>query len=135
MGTDRLRYSITDVFRTFPFVRPTELAQSLGKELHGTQMRIAEEYELGLTEIYNKVNSMDSLESWVRELRDIHEKIDRYFVDLYGFNLNLGTYEVAEFEKTLQWGPPASQRIEILQLLLAENQRQQVEGVIEWPTK
>jgi hypothetical protein len=65
----------------------------------------------------------------------LHEKIDREVAKAYGFDIEIGEYELAEFQGLLQWGPPSSQRIEILQLLLAENQRQHDEGVIEWPTK
>ena len=63
------------------------------------------------------------------------QEYSREVIKAYGFDLELDHFEIAEFKGQPQWGPPASQRIEILQLLLAENQRQQVEGVIEWPTK
>jgi hypothetical protein len=69
------------------------------------------------------------------KLRGVHEQIDREVMKAFGFDIELGEFEIAEFKGQAQWGPPASQRIEILQLLLAENKRQQVEGVIEWPTK
>jgi len=81
------------------------------------------------------VNTLGCTDADIVELRDIHEKIDLEVIKAYGFDIELDHFEIAEFKGQPQWGPSASQRIEILQLLLAENQRQQVEGVIEWPTK
>ena len=81
------------------------------------------------------VNAENQNEADIILLRNLHEKIDREVVNAFGFDIEIGEYELAEFQGLLQWGPPAGQRIEILQLLLAENQRQHDEGVVEWPTK
>ena len=81
------------------------------------------------------VNSRLCEDADIDSLRVLHEKVDREVVKTFGLKIEIGEYELAEFQGLLQWGPPSSQRIEILQLLLAENQRQHDEGVIEWPTK
>ena len=107
----------------------------LGQSLDDLQRQIALKRDIGLTKLYTLVNSVSCNDEDIVKLRDLHEAIDREVVKAYGFKIDLGQFEIAEFKGQPQWGPPASQRIEILQLLLAENQRQQVEGVIEWPTK
>jgi hypothetical protein len=129
------RYSITDCFDTFPFCSTNKELEKLGKELDELQRDIAINREIGLTKLYNLVNAKSTKDSDIDSLRKLHEKIDREVAKAYGFDIEIGEYELAEFQGLLQWGPPSSQRIEILQLLLAENQRQHDEGVIEWPTK
>ena len=132
---DRFRYSISDCFDTFPFPSATKELDSLGKKLDVLQRKIAIQRNIGLTKLYTLVNTPGCTDADIVELRDIHEKIDREVIKAYGFDIKLDHFQIAEFKGQPQWGPSASQRIEILQLLLAENQRQQVEGVIEWPTK
>ena len=132
---DRFRYSISDCFGTFPLCKVNQVLDDLGEELDELQRVIAKNREIGLTQIYNLVNTASINDSDIDSLRGIHEKIDREVVRAFGFEIEIGEYELAEFQGLLQWGPPSSQRIEILQLLLAENQRQHDEGVIEWPTK
>ena len=99
------------------------------------QRKLAIQRDVGLTKLYTLVNTPSCKDADIVKLRDLHEEIDREVVSIYGFDIELGEFEIAEFKGQPQWGPSASQRIEILQLLLAENQRQQVEGVIEWPAK
>ena len=132
---ENFRYSITDCFDTFPFCMPTSELEKLGNKLDQLQREIAIQRNIGLTKLYNLVNSDDCDDHDVKELRAVHEKIDHEVIKAFGFSLKLGAYECAEFKGLSQWGPPEGQRIEILQLLLAENQRQHSEGVIEWPIK
>jgi hypothetical protein len=103
--------------------------------LDALQREVAIQKDIGLTKLYTLVNTASCHDVDVVKLREIHEQIDREVIKAYGFDIELGQFEIAEFKGQPQWGPPASQRIEILQLLLAENQRQQIEGVIEWPAK
>ena len=132
---DRFRYSISDCFGTFPLCIANEELGILGEELDILQRVTAKNRKIGLTKLYNLVNAENQNEADIILLRNLHEKIDREVVNAFGFDIEIGEYELAEFQGLLQWGPPAGQRIEILQLLLAENQRQHDEGVVEWPTK
>ena len=129
------RYSITDCFDTFPFCHGTSDLETLGENLDRVQRDIAKNRDFGLTKLYNLVNNQSCEDSDIKKLRKLLEEIDREVIRSFGLKIKLANYEFAEFEGLLQWGPPAGQRIEILQLLLAENQRQHDEGVIEWPTK
>jgi hypothetical protein len=132
---DDFRYSISDCFDTFPFCISNKTLDKLGKDLDEKQRVLAIKRDIGLTKLYNLVNSQSCEDPDIKLLRALHEKIDREVIKAFGLKIEIGEYELAEFKGLLQWGPPASQRIEILQLLLAENQRQHSEGVIEWPTK
>jgi hypothetical protein len=129
------RYAISDCFDTFPFPKKIQGLEKLGKSLDESQRAIALERDIGLTKLYTLVNAPSCKDADIVKLRGVHEQIDREVMKAFGFDIELGEFEIAEFKGQAQWGPPASQRIEILQLLLAENKRQQVEGVIEWPTK
>ena len=129
------RYSISDCFDTFPFCISNKMLDKSGKDLDEMQRVLAIQRDIGLTKLYNLVNSQSCEDPDIKLLRTLHEKIDREVIKSFGFKIEIGEYELAEFQGLLQWGPPASQRIEILQLLLAENQRQHNEGVIEWLTK
>jgi hypothetical protein len=129
------RYSISDCFDSFPLCAASVSLENLGRDLDLLQRKIADNRNIGLTKIYGFVNSENSQDADIIQLRELHEKIDREVARAFGFDIEIGEYELAEFQGLLQWGPPSSQRIEILQLLLAENQRQHDEGAIEWPTK
>jgi len=129
------RYTITDCFDTFPFLAPNKKLEELGESLDKLQWEFAKKHNIGLTRLYNRVNDVSCSEHDIQELRQVHEKIDREVIKLFGFSVELGEFEISVYEGLAQWGPPAGQRIEILQLLLAENQRQQREGVVEWQTK
>lgn len=132
---ERFRYAISDCFDTFPLPKVTKELDVLGKKLDTLQREFAIQRDVGLTKLYTLVNTPSCNDDDVVELRAIHEQIDRAVINAYGFDIELGEFEISDFKGQSQWGPPANQRIEILQLLLAENKRQQIEGVIEWPAK
>jgi len=127
------RYSLSDCFETFPLPKRTLELDKFGREIDELQRSIALDRSIGLTKIYGLINKGASSDADILKLKNLHEDLDRAVVSAYGFNIELGPYELSNFCNVQQWGPPASQRIEILQLLLAENVRQQAEGVIEWP--
>ena len=128
------RYSLSDCFETFPLPGRTDELEKLGRQLDELQREIALNRSIGLTKMYGLIHQGKSEDTDILALRKIHEDLDRALISAYGFDIQLGTYELSEFCDVQQWGPPASQRIEILQLLLAENARQQREGTIEWPS-
>lgn len=129
------RYSISDCFDTFPLPAPTKPLESLGKKLDSLQKEIALNRNIGLTKLYTLVNLTDCKDQDILQLRELHEQIDREVALAYKFDIELGEFEISDFKGQPQWGPPQSQRIEILQLLLAENNRQHSKGAIQWPVK
>jgi hypothetical protein len=131
---ERYRYSLSDCYETFPLPERTSELEKFGREIDELQRSIALDRSIGLTKIYGLINKGNSSDADILKLKNLHEGLDRAAVSAYGFNIELGPYELSNFCNVQQWGPPASQRIEILQLLLAENVRQQAEGVIEWPS-
>lgn len=129
------RYSISDCFDTFPLPAPTKPLESLGEKLDSLQKKMAINRNVGLTKLYSLVNSTTCMDEDIIQLRKLHEQIDREVALAYKFDIELGEFEISDFKGQPQWGPPQSQRIEILQLLLAENNRQYSKGAIQWPVK
>jgi hypothetical protein len=127
------RYSLTDCFETFPLPRSNQTLSDLGSRLHLIQLEIAKARQIGITKVYRLFNNDSCRDSDIKKLRELHEAIDVTVMLAYEFNLELEPYESSEFCKVVQYGPSADVRIPILQALLAENVRQQKEGVIEWP--
>jgi hypothetical protein len=127
------RYSLTDCFETFPLPRSNQTLSDLGFRLHLIQLEIARARQIGITKVYRLFNDDSCRDSDIKKLRELHEAIDVAVMLAYEFNLELEPYESSEFCKVVQYGPSADVRIPILQALLAENVRQQKEGVIEWP--
>lgn len=128
------RYSLSDCFETFPLPKRTKELEQLGGKIDELQRSIALDRSIGLTKIYGLINKGNSVDIDILKLRQLHEVLDNAVIAAYGFDIDLGPYELSDFCNVQQWGPPASQRIEILQLLLAENVRQQKEGSNEWPS-
>lgn len=127
------RYSLSDCFETYPLPRKNRILSDLGRKLHKTQLEIARARQIGVTKVYRLYNDDSCQDSDIAKLREIHEEIDLAVMRAYKFNLELGPYEISEFCKVIQYGPSRKSRVPILQALLAENERQQEEGIIEWP--
>ncbi len=127
------RYTAVDCFDTFPFPKTAGNLANLGRELDNLQKHIAKVDNIGITKIYGRFNDSTFMSVEIQKLRALHKDIDREALKCYGFLLELGEYEFFEFSKTVQYAPSFEISISILQFLLAENQKQESEGVIEWP--
>jgi methylase of polypeptide subunit release factors len=120
------RYTPTDVFETFP--RPIRSArlESIGAILHTERSSIMRRRELGLTKLYNLVNSSDLVsesEVDVARLREIHEEVDDAVLEAYGWTdvkLDRGFHSYRSMQR---WTIGPSARIEIFDRLLSENHR------------
>lgn len=81
---DRLRYTPTSAFETFPWPDPTDEQRTeigaICKQLFDVRSAICVERQIGLTELYNEVD-----DGAHRELADLHRKLDRAVVDAYGW--------------------------------------------------
>lgn len=118
------RYTPTDVFDTFP--RPTssgslaEVGQTLDVERREVMLR----RKLGLTSLYNMVNSPDrTQDSDINRIRELHVNVDNAVMAAYGWNdvsLDHGFHKYRQFRRFTV--SPAA-RVEILDRLLEENHR------------
>ena len=86
---ERLRYTPTDCFETFPFPlrwteRPT--LDKAGREYDEHRARLMVENDEGLTKTYNRFHDPDEDDPAILALRELHEAMDRAVLAAYGWN-------------------------------------------------
>ncbi|MEU0208361.1 type IIL restriction-modification enzyme MmeI [Streptomyces canus] len=81
-----LQYAPSDVFETLPLPRTGNTTlRDLGNLLGDTRTKIMRERGEGLTKLYNAIHDDSVIDSGVRQLRDIHESVDRAIAESYGW--------------------------------------------------
>jgi hypothetical protein len=85
---DRLRYTATDCFETFPF--PAEPAfcalDDLGARLDAERRAYMTANGVGLTTTYNRLKDESVTDAAVQSLRALHKAVDRAVLDAYGWS-------------------------------------------------
>lgn len=118
------RYTPSDVFETLPRPQPSSALRKLGTVLENERGDIMQRRQVGITALYNWVNSPATLkDADICRLREIHVQVDEAVMDAYGWtdiNLDHGFHSYREMERFTVC--PAA-RIEILDRLLEENHR------------
>lgn len=81
-----MRYIATDVFATFPFPDEMTTISDIGEKyyLHRQSLMLAE--QMGLTEIYNRMNDPAKLTPGLIELRELHKCLDIAVTKSYGWD-------------------------------------------------
>ncbi|MFO0711318.1 MAG: type IIL restriction-modification enzyme MmeI [Sandaracinus sp.] len=87
---DRLNYSASDCFETFPFPQPDPRTvipalEDIGQRLYDTRAAYMIETQQGLTQTYNKLKDPACHDAPIVELRRLHEEMDRAVLDAYGW--------------------------------------------------
>lgn len=128
---NRVRYTPSDVFETFPRPEPTPGLEVIGRTLDTERREIMLRRELGLTKLYNLVND-PGLEAGtdpdVDRMRAIHVELDTVVAAAYGWeDLDL-THGFHTYRKMTRWTVPPATRVEILDRLLEENHRRAAEA-------
>ena len=123
---NRVRYTPSDVFETFPRPEPTLELEVIGRTLDTERREIMLRRDLGLTRLYNLVND-PGLEAGtdpdVDRMRAIHVELDAAVAAAYGWeDLDL-THGFHTYRKMTRWTVPPATRVEILDRLLEENHR------------
>lgn len=118
------RYTPSDVFETLPRPKNTERMRTLGEQLDGDRRNIMLRRQLGLTALYNLVNSADVQgDIDVDLIRSIHTQIDVAVMEAYRWTdirLDHGFHIYRQMER---WTVSPAARVEILDRLLEENHR------------
>ena len=118
------RYTPADVFETMPRPSSSNQMHELGRELDFERRKIMASRNIGLTRLYQMINSGTVQEDVdVAYLRSIHLQIDEAVMAAYGWNdveLNHGFHHYRNIEK---WTVCPTARVEILDRLLQENYR------------
>ena len=85
---DRLRYTPSDCFETFPFPRDWETHPSLeavGKTYYEFRAELMVSNNEGLTKTYNRFHDPLEDDSRILRLRELHTDMDRAVLDAYGW--------------------------------------------------
>ncbi|MCL4750476.1 MAG: N-6 DNA methylase [Myxococcales bacterium] len=85
---ERLNYSASDCFDTFPFPQPDPHAaipalEEIGQRLYDARAKYMLETQQGLTQTYNKLKDPACHDAHIIELRRLHEEMDRAVLDAY----------------------------------------------------
>ncbi len=85
---DRLRYTPSDCFETFPFPRGWQTERSLevaGKAYYDYRAALMVGHDEGLTKTYNRFHDPNETTPEIVRLRDLHADMDRAVLDTYGW--------------------------------------------------
>jgi hypothetical protein len=126
------RYTVSNVFLTFPRPEPTEGLAGVGRILDTERREIMLRRDLGLTKLYNLVNDpeiADAADEDVARLREIHTELDNAVMDAYGWGDVELDHGFHTYRQMTRWTVSPAARVEILALLLEENlQRAAAQG-------
>jgi hypothetical protein len=88
---ERLNYSASDCFETFPFpppetLRPDGPLNHIGRQLYEARAARMVAQEQGLTTTYNQLKDPDCTDPEIQNLRDLHLAMDRAVLAAYGWD-------------------------------------------------
>ena len=86
---DRLRYTPSDCFETFPFPNGWETNASLetiGQNYYKFRADLMMRNNEGMTKTYNRFHNPDERNIEIVRLRELHAQMDRAVLDAYGWN-------------------------------------------------
>ena len=122
-----IRYSTSTSFDTFPFPKNSidlEKVDVAAERLAMCRSEIAVSEEIGLTELYNRVNNPDITDPRIEKLRMLHCALDQAVASAYGWTDLTLAHCFCETEQGLRFTLSESSRLETLQrLILLNNQR------------
>ena len=91
---DRLRYTPSDCFETFPFPDGWDTRHDLervGADYYRFRTDLMLRHDEGLTKTYNRFHDPDETDPAIAQLRDLHTAMDRTVLDAYGWT-DIPTY-------------------------------------------
>lgn len=137
---DRLRYTPSDCFETFPFPEGFETSpalEAIGQVYHGHRAALMVARNEGMTKIYNRFHDRSETAGDIVRLRDLHAEMDRAVLESYGWRdlakraapifLDDTNEDDHTYQGRLFW--PSDFRDEVLGRLLALNAERHTEEV------
>ncbi len=132
---DRLSYTPSDCFETFPFPVGWETDAALdaaGREYYDYRAALMVRHNEGLTTTYNRFHDRLERDSDILHLRDLHAQMDRAVLDAYGWtDISTDCEFIPDYmdegpdgepiEKSLRYRWPDAVRDEVLARLLKLN--------------
>jgi hypothetical protein len=82
----RLRYTPSDGFETFPQPDMTTRMDQVGVEIDIFRRGLMERRRIGLTDLYNRVNSDGAQDDEIAHLREIHMEVDEVVREAYALD-------------------------------------------------
>lgn len=85
---DRLRYTPTDCFETFPFPKEFDTLPTIeraGREYHEFRAGLMVKNDQGLTPTYNRFHDPDENDPQILRLRELHAVMDQAVLEAYGW--------------------------------------------------
>ena len=85
---DRLRYSASDCFATFPFPDAAHCLEPLSQvasQYYSVRSGVMQENNEGLTKTYNRFHDQHETSPDIKRLRDLHDEMDRAVLRAYGW--------------------------------------------------
>ena len=140
---DRLRYTPSTCFETFPFPTDFEINDSLeraGRAYYDFRAALMVKNDEGLTNTYNYFHDRENREPDIVRLRELHTAMDRAVLAAYGWHdiktdcdffpdYTAEDEEGNEVEKSIRYRWPDEVRDEVLARLLALNAERHAEEV------
>lgn len=124
-----LRYSPSDCFDTFPFPEATKGLDAIGERFYQHRQSLMQEYQIGLTSLYNRLHDPEDEEPGIVQLRELQIEMDNSVRDAYGWSdleLDHGFHET---KQGLRFTLSEPARLEVLDRLLELNHERYAEEV------
>jgi hypothetical protein len=83
---DRMRYTPSDCFETFPFPRNLSSLQGVSVDYQNLRSQATLRYGEGLTSLYNRFHKPEESSPVIVNLRDLHAEMDRTVAAAYGWS-------------------------------------------------
>lgn len=105
---DRLRYTPSDCFETFPFPEDWEThvpLEEAGRQYYEFRSRLMIANDEGLTKTYNRFHDPEERDQEIVRLRELHGAVDRAVLDAYGWtDVPIGCEFLLDYEVEDDWG-------------------------------
>ncbi|QDM27076.1 N-6 DNA methylase [Tardiphaga sp. vice304] len=137
---DRLRYTPSDCFETFPFPLGCEtdpVLEVIGQTYHDSRAALMVAANEGMTKTYNRFHDPEEHGAAIQILRNLHDEMDRAVLCAYGWHdladelrpvfLTEENEDDHTYQRRCFW--PADQRDRVLSRLLALNAERHAEEV------
>jgi len=119
-----VRYTPSDVFETLPRPPITDRLREVGQCLDEVRREIMIRREIGLTNLYNRINDPSIFgDTDVDLLRQVHIELDSAVLEAYGWSDVSPEHGFHEFRNVVRWTLSPKARVEVLDRLLEENHR------------
>ncbi len=128
---NRMRYTPSDCFETFPFPASLVGLDAIGEAYHEHRQQVMLARQEGLTKTYNRFHSPDEASEEIAELRRLHVAMDQAVAAAYGWgDLDLG-HGFHQTKQGLRYTISEAARRTVLDRLLALNHQRYAEEVAE----